>query len=264
MGRGLELTQRVGIVVPTLGKRPSYLMECLESIRKAGQAHICIVAPSSFDSGSISSSGLADQLVVDPGTGLSNAINHGISELPENVKYINWLGDDDQLTDNSITAAVSVLDAEPQVVLVYGSCDYLDPEGRLIWTNKSGQWATPLLHFGPDLVPQPGALFRRNAFEKVGGLSDAYDWAFDFDLLLKLKKIGKLKFVNSTLSRFRWHPESLSVGGRAESVQEASDVRVSHLPSFLRSISGLWEYPVSKATLLAGKRVSARAKRLGH
>lgn len=264
MDRGIELNERVGIVVPTLGKRPSYLMECLESIRRAGQAHICIVAPSSFDGGLIFSSGLADQLVVDPGTGLSNAINKGISELPENVVYVNWLGDDDQLTDNTITAAVSVLDAEPKIVLVYGSCDYLDPEGRLIWTNKSGQWAAPLLHFGPDLVPQPGALYRRSTFEKVGGLSDAYDWAFDFDLLLKLKKVGKLKFLNATLSKFRWHPESLSVGGRIKSVKEASEVRVSHLPGFLKPVSGLWEYAVMRATLLAGKRVSARAKRSGN
>jgi len=81
---------------------------------------------------------------------------------------------------------------------------------------------------------------------------------------LKLKKIGKLKFLNATLSRFRWHPDSLSVGGRAKSVEEASAVRVSHLPYFLKPISALWEYPVSRATLLAGKRVSARAKRLGH
>ena len=98
----------------------------------------------------------------------------------------------------------------------------------------------------------------------MGGLSDTYDWAFDFDLFLKLKKIGKLKFLNATLSRFRWHPDSLSVGGRAKSVEEASAVRVSHLPDFLRPFSVLWEYPVSRATLLAGKRVSARAKRLGH
>ena len=264
MGRGFELTERVGIVVPTLGKRPGYLKECLESIRKAGQSQICLVAPAGFDGESILNSGLADQFAIDPGAGLSKAINHGIAELPENVEYVNWLGDDDQLAENSITIASAVLDAEPQTVLVYGSCDYLDPYGQVIWANRSGQWAAPLLHFGPDLVPQPGALFRRSAFEKVGGLSDNYDWAFDFDLFLKLRKVGKLKFLNSTLSRFRWHPDSLSVGGRAKSVEEASAVRVSHLPVFLRPISGLWEYPVSRATLLAGKRVSARAKRLGH
>jgi hypothetical protein len=80
-------------------------------------------------------------------------------------------------------------------------------------------------------------------------------------LFLKLKKEGKLKYLKAPLAKFRWHPESLSVAGRAKSVEEASAVRVSHLPKFLRPISGLWEYPVKMATLSAGKHVSAIAKR---
>lgn len=43
------MIQRVGIVVPTLGERPEYLLECLQSIRKAGRAHVLLVAPNGFD-----------------------------------------------------------------------------------------------------------------------------------------------------------------------------------------------------------------------
>ena len=86
--------------------------------------------------------------------------------------------------------------------------------------------------------------------------------AFDFDLLLKLKGIGKLKFLDATLASFRWHPESLSVEFRKKSVSEASQVRISHLPKALKPISWLWEYPVKKATLIAGSRVTLKAKRL--
>jgi GT2 family glycosyltransferase len=166
------------------------------------------------------------------------------------------------LAPGSLSETAQALDSDPATVLVYGSCDYVDPNGKVVWVNKSGPWASPLLHFGPDLIPQPGALFRRSAFEKVGGLSKTYDWAFDFDLLLKLKKTGKLRFINKTLASFRWHPESLSVEYRTMSVEEASKVRVHHLPEFVRPVSCLWEYPVKKATLIAGNRVTARAKRL--
>jgi hypothetical protein len=44
-------------------------------------------------------------------------------------------------------------------------------------------------------------------------------------------------------------------------VMEASEVRVSHLPAPIRWLSSIWEYPVRKATLLAGNSVSKRAKR---
>jgi GT2 family glycosyltransferase len=252
----------VGIVVPTLGRRTDYLKQCLQSIRAAGDAHICLVAPKDFDFQPLISSGLADQFVVDPAEGLSEAINNGFAELPIEVEYINWLGDDDLLAPASLNETAQVLDSNPATVLVYGACDYVDPNGKVVWANKSGQWASPLLHFGPDLIPQPGALFRRSAFEQVGGLSKTYDWAFDFDLLLKLKKKGKLRFINKTLASFRWHPESLSVEFRTMSVAEASKVRVSHLPALLRPVSCLWEHPVKKATLIAGNRVTARAKRL--
>ena len=255
------MKKRVGIVVPTLGKRPKYLRQCLESLRLAGNPHVCLVAPKDFESKPLMESGLADQFVTDPGEGLSGAINTGMAELPPNIEYVNWLGDDDLLAPGSLSQATHVLDKEPSTVLVYGSCDYVDQEGNVVWVNKSGQWASPLLHFGPDLIPQPGAVFRKRAFEQVGGLSTSYDWAFDFDLLLRLKKIGKLKFIDKTLASFRWHPESLSVEYRAMSVTEASKVRVSHLPALLRPLSWLWEYPVRKATLVAGNRVTAKAKR---
>ena len=258
------MIKRVGIVVPTLGKRLDYLSQCLESIKPAGDAHVCIVAPEDFDVTRFLENGLAHQFVVDPGSGLSDAINKGFQELPAGVEYINWLGDDDLLAPQSLIHAAEVLDLDSGAVLVYGSCDYVDPSGKVVWVNKSGQWASPLLHFGPDLIPQPGALFRRSAFEKVGGLSNLYAWAFDFDLLLNLKTVGELRFINQTLASFRWHPESLSVEYRTMSVAEASKVRVSHLPALLRPLSCIWEYPVKKATLVAGNRVTNRAKRLAN
>lgn len=249
----------VGIVVPTLGKRPEYLRQCLESIRSAGQAHVLLVAPSTFDPRSLFPSDLFDQVVFDPASGLSAAINLGIESLPTSVEFINWLGDDDVLTEGSITTAARVLEASNNVVMVFGSCDYINSEGEVVWKNKSGQWAVPLLRFGPDLIPQPGSLFRRAAFKQAGMLKPKYDWAFDFDLFIELSKLGKLKFVDQTLAQFRWHPESLSVEFRKKSVSEASQVRVSHLPKLLRPISLFWEYPVRQATLIAGKRVTSKA-----
>ena len=252
---------RVGIVVPTLGNRPSYLKQSLESIQAAGTAHICLVAPKEFDCQELISRGLIHQFLVDPGAGLAAAINMGFSKLPKEIEYINWLGDDDFLVPDSISDAADALDADPTAVLVYGSCEYVNPSGEMVWVNKSGQWASKILSFGPDLIPQPGALFRRKAFEEVGQLSNSYKWAFDFDLLLRLKKIGKLRFINKNLASFRWHPESLSVEYRKDSVNEASKVRVSHLPQALRTISFFWEYPVQIATLLAGDRLTSKVNR---
>jgi GT2 family glycosyltransferase len=254
------LNQRVGIVVPTLGERPDYLNQCLRSIRAAGETHILIVAPESFDGTALKSEGLIDGFIVDAGGGLATAISQGIRALPLSVEYVNWLGDDDILTPGSLSATTEMLDLENQAVMAFGACDYIDGEGKKVWENQSGQWAVPLLRFGPDMIPQPGALFRRAAFEAIGGLNPEFGWAFDFDLFIRLSKVGKLKYVEKTLAKFRWHPESLSVGQRKKSVAEASKVRISHLPVWLRPFSFVWEWPVRQATLIAGNRVTAQAK----
>jgi GT2 family glycosyltransferase len=254
------LNQRVGIVVPTLGNRPDYLEQCLRSIKSAGDAHILLVAPASFKSDGLRTAGLVDSVVIDAGGGLAAAINQGIRALPITVEFVNWLGDDDLLTASSLVDSSKALDENDQTVMAFGSCDYVDGEGQTVWVNNTGQWAVPLLRFGPDLIPQPGALFRRSAFDKVGGLRTDLGWAFDFDLFIRLSKVGRLRFINQTLAKFRWHPESLSVEHRKKSVAEASLVRVSHLPAYLKPISFIWEYPVQQATLIAGKRVTAKSK----
>ena len=254
------MNQRVGIVVPTLGERPDYLKQCLVSIRAAGYAHILVVAPSSLDSTSLTSDGLIDTFVVDEGGGLASAINQGIQSLPPSMEYVNWLGDDDLLTPGSVDTTTKILDSDHQAVMAFGACEYIDGQGDTVWQNRSGAWAVPLLKFGPDLIPQPGALFRRSAFEAAGGLNTNFGWAFDFDMFIRLSKLGKLKYINQTLAKFRWHPESLSVEHRRQSVAEASQVRVSHLPAWLRPFSFAWEWPVTQATLIAGRRVTAKAQ----
>jgi GT2 family glycosyltransferase len=255
------LSSKVGIVVPTLGNRPDYLKQCLESIRLAGDAYVVLVAPEKFDHSPLRASGLIDLFVEDPKTGLPEAINAGLKSLPKQIEFVNWLGDDDLLTPGSLLQTSKALEGDNKLHFVFGACDYVDPEGKVIWTNKSGQWAVPLLRFGPDLIPQPGALFRRSSFEAVGSLDSKFGWAFDFDLFLKLSKLGPGRYLPQTLASFRWHPESLSVEFRKKSVAEASAVRLSHLPKLLRPISFVWELPVRQATLFAGGRVTASANK---
>jgi GT2 family glycosyltransferase len=100
-------------------------------------------------------------------------------------------------------------------------------------------------------------VFRRDAFEKVGGLSDKFDFAFDFDLFLKLTNVGEAVFVDKILSGHRWHATSLTYSRRWDSVKEASTVRSSNLSALLRVFSFLWEIPIMLITYLAGNILSS-------
>ena len=251
----------IGIVVPTMGTRSEFLRQSLASIRSAGNAAIHIVAPESAKLASVLDPNSFDALILDPGTGLSAAIDAGLRSFPPSVEFINWLGDDDLLTEGSLDHALSVLSGNPGIALVYGGCEYIDGEGKSLWLNKSGSYAKYLMRCGPQLIPQPGSLMRRDAFEKIGGLDHQYKWAFDLDLFIRLSRIGKLQFTPRTLAKFRWHQDSLSVGGRNGSVVEASEIRMNSLPSPLKAFSPLWETPIRKVILRTGEKLSPRSAR---
>ena len=69
----------IGVVVPTLGKRPEYLLQCLKSLRDAGNALIYLVMPESVSLPHEINSDLYDRVITDPGIGLAAAIHAGLS-----------------------------------------------------------------------------------------------------------------------------------------------------------------------------------------
>jgi GT2 family glycosyltransferase len=246
----------VGVVVPTIGERPQYLDITLKSIREAGDSYIVLVGRKGFDATLYKKAGLVDFYVDEIETSVPNKINQGFRALPENIEYITWIGDDDLLAPGSLSVTVNALGKPEKPVLVYGHCQYIDSEGNDVLVKRSGSWAVPLLRFGPQLIPQPSAVFRRDSFERVGGLSDKFQFAFDFDLFLKLTKLGKAVFVGQTLSSHRWHATSLTYSRRWDSVKEASLVRVLNLPSAAKFFSPIWEMPIIMVTFLAGHFLS--------
>jgi len=250
----------VGVVIPTLGNRPKYLEESLRSVIDSGIRNILIVAPETVNiSQDLLSQGVT--ILRDPGRGLAAAINLGISQLPGEVDIVTWLGDDDSLIAANHSAAVDEL-KNSRKSAVYGSCEYVDEFGSKLFHSRSGRWAVPLMRFGPQLVPQPGSLLTRSAFNEVGGLDETLHWAFDLDLFIRLSKFRKgFRFINSPVAQFRWHADSLTAGSRKGSVREASRVRKKYLPGPLATLSWLWEPVISWLILQAGALVNRRAAR---
>ena len=246
-----------------MGDRPEYLEESIASIRRGGDSYILIVRPIKAKSIDANLTDKVDSIIDDPGIGLARAINEGIRNFPAEIQSVSWLGDDDRLTTQSLSKASRTLEIESSAVFVFGQCQYIDGAGNPLWLNKSGKWTELLMLYGPQLIPQPGSLFRRSSFEQVGGLDESLKWAFDLDLFLNLRKVGKFGFLKEPLAEFRWHDGSLSVGSRQGSVDEASKVRRRHLPQGIKQASVIWEPMLRKIILLAGQRMSKRILRRG-
>lgn len=244
--------KRVGVVVPTLFSRGDYLRQSLEAIRKAGDAHVVLMGPNVVVN-SKDYKGLFDELIEEPKTGsLSEKLSFALSSFSENIDLITWIGDDDLLAPGSLEFLQKEFSDDEDLSLIYGSCDYIDSNGKKIGRNTSSAWALGFAKMGPFLAPQPGSLFRLKAFKEIGGLDSNLKLAFDFDLFLGLEKRGKVKYENKTLASFRWHKDSLSVNYRKTSVKEASIVRIKHANSWLRPFLTITNPLVELLTYLAG------------
>lgn len=250
----------IGVVVPTLGERTSYLRLCLDSI--GDQEGVCVrtyvVAPSV-----LSEDIMADPrttFVHDPGGGLSAALNAGLAVAAQDCRYFTWLGDDDLLRPGALREARSVLESDASVTLVYGRCDYIDERGRTLFVNTSGHLARRIIGWGPNLLPQPGSLMRLESVVKVGGLDEELRLAMDLDLFLRLRRVGRVIYLPRTLGAFRWHAGSMTVGSERASFAESDLVRRRYAPSWLRPMWPLLSNS-SRLALAAAKMVIRRRAR---
>lgn len=249
----------ISVIVATLGTRNELLKLTLESIvsQKIDNLNIIMVYPLENQETKALASEYNAYSIGDPGS-MAGAVNVGIRHSTQ--KYVSWIGDDDLLLPNSLQHTSKALDTHPEGVAAFGYCNYINEHGKLLFTSKAGKLAPWIMTWGPDLVPLPGALFRRSSLEQLDYLFDeSLNFALDLDIFLRLRKIGKLVNVAKPVSAFRWHSTSATVSSRDKSLDEAELVKRKHLPSYLRPISTLWDKPVRIATKIAAKRVAKLA-----
>lgn len=249
-------------MVPTLGERSQLLRQTLSSIRQqALPVAVVLVAPETALEAIATAQEFDATFLPDPG-GLVASINAGVDFSLANpeIDFVGWLNDDDLLEPDSMQSVVDVLDGDPETVVAFGSCRYIDHQGHQLFLSKAGTWAPRILAWGPDLIPQPGMLVRADAWRAVGGLDPSYRLAFDLDLLLRLKKVGLLTYSGLVVSSFRWHPDSLTVDDRDHNLRESERAKRAALPAALRPVARLWEPPVRAAIKFAASRVNRRAQ----
>ena len=254
---------RTLMIVPTLGVRLDPRTLTLDSFDKKYQGDftpdVIVVVPLKNKEAVALAKEYGAEVADDPRS-LSGAINVGIQHAKPHHEFITWMGDDDLLRPSSLEASVTALDKNPKAVLAYGFCDYIEDDGKLVYTNRAGKIAEWIMRWGPNLVPLPGMLYRRSILEKAGDFNVDLKYAMDLDMLLRLRKFGPFVNTKKTLAAFRWHSSSTTVANRVASMKEAEQIKRNYMHKSLHIFAPLWERPVRAATMAASKRVSKKAK----
>lgn len=251
---------RVLAVVPTLGERVDTLSAALSSVRSQEGVNVTlvVVVPQSATEARRIAEAHGALVVDDPRKGLSAAVNVGIAKANQE-SYFSWIGDDDELRPGGLRTLVDLIEQESAVV-AFGACDYMDGDNRVFAVSRAGDWATRVLAWGPDLIPQPASLTRLEDLRAVGPFDESLRFVMDLDMFLRLRRRGRFVSTPQTVASYRWHPDALTVANRGVSIAEAEAVKRRHLPLPLRPIAPLWQVPVRVGINVVSEQLSKRAR----
>lgn len=126
-------------------------------------------------------------------------------------QYIGWVDSDDLLAPQALAETVAALNASPSVGMVY--TDYLDIDavGKVLGYGDRCRIPYSPKRLLVDFMTFHFRLMRREAFDRSGGIDDTFQYAYDYDLCLRLSEITQIQRIEKPLYYYRHHSSSRSV-----------------------------------------------------
>jgi glycosyltransferase involved in cell wall biosynthesis len=226
---------QIGVVVPTLNSA-STLDWTLCSLRNQRDTALDIIV---VDSGSddetleICRRWAVQTIYVPPGN-MYRAINSGLQRM--DTEWVTYLNSDDIVYPSSY-ARLMAHSKRQNATLVYGDSDFIDIEGRFLFALKapSPRGLGALLQHGEFGFTQPAAIYRRSAFQELGGFDQRFRYIADYDffsrLILSGRRVAKLE--GPAVTAFRRHNSQLSnqcataMAGEWKSIRSSGRVKAS-------------------------------------
>jgi glycosyltransferase involved in cell wall biosynthesis len=204
-----EATPLVTIVTPSYNQA-EYLEQTINSVLGQDYPNLeyLIVDGGSTDGSLEIIRKYADRLawwVSEPDNGQADAINKGLTRATG--KYVAWLNSDDLYLPGTIHKAVETLEKFPEIGLVYGNLLSINARGEHVNTIHYRPFALEdLLAF--FIIGQPTVFMRREILEKVGYLSEEYNYLLDHHLWLRFAVESNLKYIPEPWAAARYHPSA--------------------------------------------------------
>lgn len=164
------------------------------------------------------------RVFVESDSGQSNAINKGMRVASGDVA--SWLNADDVLMPGALRTVVEAFEKNPSAVAVIGSGCKMD-WNKNIQRKVHGGFDALRLKKAFEIV-QPAMFFKRDAYWAVGGLDESLHYAMDWDLLLKLSKIGKVVAIPDHLANIRCYEDTKTSTGGWKRMREIARIARRH------------------------------------
>lgn len=124
---------------------------------------------------------------------------------------IGFLDSDDLLERRALAETMAVLDADPEVGVVYTEYVTIDAEGKSLGYGDRCRIPYSPQRLLVDFMTFQFRLMRRSAYEAAGGFDPAIEHAADYDLCLRLSEQVAFAHLPLPLYFYRLHGATISV-----------------------------------------------------
>ena len=160
-----------------------------------------------------------------PDRGTADAINKGFARSHGSV--FAYLNADDIYLPGAISAAMHSMSADPEVGVVYGDANWVDERGNALAPYPVRPYDAALFS-QQCFISQPAAFIRREAFELAGRMDPNLQYAYDYDLWIRISRLFPMRKLDALLAASRMHQENKTVGQRRRVLRETMRLLESH------------------------------------
>ena len=126
-------------------------------------------------------------------SGIYNAMNKGLKLTTG--KYVAFLNSGDELASRDCLSLITKkLLEEPGTDFLYGDISIIDDHGKRLRQWTSGSFSKLKLYFG-WMPPHPLTTIKKTILNSIGNFDEKYTIAADYDLMLRVLMIRKLKIT---------------------------------------------------------------------
>lgn len=159
--------------------------------------------------------------------GQAEALNKGF--LKSTGEILGWINSDDMYLPGAFWKTAEAFKKNEEAAIIYGDYIKVDDNDRCIALRRQPSFDYRICLYAYLTVMQPASFFQRKAFFDVGELDSSFNYALDYDLILRLARRGKVIHIKEYLAAFRLHSSSKSVTNKLRFYEEDRKVRLKHI-----------------------------------
>jgi glycosyltransferase involved in cell wall biosynthesis len=208
----------VSVIIPTFNCG-AYIAGALDSVSRQGidRVRTIVVDDCSTDNTEAVVKSVGGDVVyfrTTVNSGPAAARNLGIEHSAS--RYVAFLDADDEWLPGKLHAQIDLLERDPSVIAVGG--EMVPFSGRA--SSRPKQLPRVEIYDFRDMLMKnqlatPTVVVRREALRKVGGFCEMLRISEDYDLWLRLSRLGKVARICYPLARYRARTDGLSAGNVA-------------------------------------------------